>query len=68
MKRLNLSDNTGIQLPARNLITIIGACLIGAWFGFGVIERINVLETQNQLNSKDIEMNTEFRIKWPLGN
>ena len=67
MKRLNLSDNTGIQLPARNLITIIGACLIGAWFGFGVIERINVLETQNQLNSKDIEMNTEFRIKWPLG-
>ena len=67
MKKLALSDNTGIQLPARNLITIIGACLIGAWFGFGVIERINVLETQNQLNSKDIEMNTEFRIKWPLG-
>ena len=44
-----------------------GACLVGAWFGFGVIERINVLETQNKLNSKDIEMNTEFRIKWPLG-
>ena len=67
MKKLSLSDNTGIQLPARNLITIIGACLVGAWFGFGVIERINVLETQNKLNSKDIEMNTEFRIKWPLG-
>ena len=41
--------------------------MVGAWFGFGVIERINVLETQNKLNSKDIEMNTEFRIKWPLG-
>ena len=67
MKKLELSDSTGIQLPARNLITIIGACLVGAWFGFGVIERINVLETQNKLNSKDIEMNTEFRIKWPLG-
>ena len=67
MKKISVSDNTGIQLPARNLITIIGACLVGAWFGFGVIERINVLETQNKLNSKDIEMNTEFRIKWPLG-
>ena len=66
-KRLNLSEDTGIQLPAKNLITIIGACLVGAWFGFSVIERINVLETQNKLNSKDIEMNTEFRIKWPLG-
>ena len=67
MKKLSLSSETGVQLPARNLITIIGACLVGAWFGFGVIERINVLETQNKLNSKDIEMNTEFRIKWPLG-
>jgi len=66
-KRLSLSEDTGIQLPAKNLITIIGACLVGAWFGFSVIERINVLETQNKLNSKDIEMNTEFRIKWPLG-
>ena len=66
-KRLNLSEDTGIQLPAKNLITIICACLVGAWFGFSIVERINVLETQNKLSSKDIEMNTEFRIKWPLG-
>ena len=66
-KRLSLSEDTGIQLPAKNLITIIGACLVGAWFGFSIVERINVLETQNKLSSKDIEMNTEFRIKWPLG-
>jgi hypothetical protein len=66
-KRLDLSSETGVQLPAKNLITIIGACLVGAWFGFSVIERINILETQNKLSSKDIEMNTKFRIKWPLG-
>ena len=39
MKKLALSDNTGIQLPARNLITIIGACLVGAWFD---LESLNV--------------------------
>ena len=52
MKKLELSDSTGIQLPARNLITIIGACLVGAWFGFGVIERINVLELYKILKLK----------------
>ena len=64
---MKISDRTTVSMPVRNLLSIVGACLVGAWFGFGVIERINVLETQNKLNSKDIEMNTEFRIKWPLG-
>ena len=67
MKKLALSDNTGIQLPARNLITIIGACLVGAWFGFGVIERINKLESDNKLMTKDLEGAVEFSIKWPRG-
>ena len=67
MKDLKLNQNTGISLPLGNLLTIIGACLIAAWFGFSVIERINTLETDNTLIKKDLEQAVEFSIKWPRG-
>jgi hypothetical protein len=41
-------------MPARNLISIIGAILVGAWFGFGVIERLNIIETELQLMQADL--------------
>ena len=49
-----LSENTEIGLPLRNLIGLIGAIIVGAWFAFGVIERLNKLETKNQLFEKDL--------------
>ena len=67
MKDLRLNQNTGISLPLGNLLTIIGACLIAAFFGFSVIERINTLETDNTLIKKDLEKAVEFSIKWPRG-
>jgi len=67
MKDLRLNQNTGISLPLGNLLTIIGACLIAAFFGFSVIERINTLETDNTLIKKDLESAVEFSIKWPRG-
>ena len=51
---VNISENTNIGLPLRNLIGLIGAIVIGAWFAFGVIERLNQLETKNQLFEKDL--------------
>ena len=54
-------------MPMRNLISIIGAVAVGCWFGFGVIERLNIIETEIQLMQADLEKNTEFRIKWPRG-
>ena len=51
---VKISDNTSIGLPLRNLIGLIGAVVIGAWFAFGVIERLNLLETKNQLFEKDL--------------
>jgi len=51
---MKVSDNTSIALPLRNLLTIIGAVAIGVWFAFGVIERLNNLETKNQLFEKDL--------------
>ena len=51
---VKISDNTSIGLPLRNLIGLIGAVVIGAWFAFGVVERLNQLETANKLFEKDL--------------
>ena len=51
---MKISDNTNIGLPLRNLIGLISAIVIGAWFAFGVIERLNQLETKNQLFEQDL--------------
>ena len=65
---MKISENTDISMPARNLISIIGACLVGAWFGFGVIERLNNIETKLQLMEKDLEAANTFIDGVPKGN
>jgi Zn-dependent M32 family carboxypeptidase len=64
---MKISDQTSVAMPMRNLISIVMAVAVGVWAYFGVIERINKLETSKQLMSSDLEKNTEFRIKWPRG-
>ena len=64
---VSLGSSTGINLPIGNLISIIGACLVAAWFGFSIIERVNKLETQTVLMEMDLEKAVEFSIKWPRG-
>ena len=66
--KIDLSEDSKVSLPAKNLISIIGAILIGAWFGFGVIERLNVIETELQLISKDLEAANEFIDGVPKGD
>ena len=51
---MKISDATSVALPLRNLISIIGAVAVGLWFAFGVIERLNQLETRNKLFEKDL--------------
>ena len=51
---MKINENTNIGLPLRNLIGLISAIVIGAWFAFGVIERLNKLETKNQLFEQDL--------------
>ena len=67
MGKLKVSENTNVQLPLRNLISIIGAVAVGVWAYFGIIERLNIIETNGKLMLADLEKNTEFRIKWPRG-
>ena len=76
---MKISDNTAISMPMRNLLSIVAAVAVGVWAYFGVIERLNKLETNSTLIEKDlnqaderltadIEKNNEFRIKWPRGD
>ena len=64
---MKISDNTSVSMPMRNLLSILGATALGVWAYFGVIERLNNIETQGKLMLYDVEKYTEFRIKWPRG-
>ncbi len=64
---MKVSSNTSVDMPLKNLISIIGAVAIGVWAYFGIIERLNTLETDNHLIKKDLEGAVEFSIKWPRG-
>jgi|TARA_B100002003_G_C13919857_1_gene447297 hypothetical protein len=64
---MKVSDNTAISMPMRNLLSILAAVAIGVWAYFGVIERLNNVETNFKLVSNDLDKNTDFRIKWPRG-
>jgi exonuclease VII small subunit len=63
-----VNDSTQVALPIRNLISLIVGAALATWAYFGVIERLNQLETKLTLMTNDLEQNTEFRIKWPRGD
>ena len=67
-KPISVSDNTKFAMPVRNLLSLIVAVVIGVWAYFGIIERLNRIETDNILMQADLVKNTEFRIKWPRGD
>ena len=60
---MKVSDNTAISMPMRNLLSILAAVGVGVWAYFGVIERLNNVETQNTLMQSDLEKAVEFSIK-----
>ena len=64
---MKVSDNTAISMPMRNLLSILAAVGVGVWAYFGVIERLNNVETQNTLMQSDLEKAVEFSIRWPRG-
>ena len=51
---MKISDKTSVALPIRNLIAIAGAVAIGVWAYFGIIERLNLLETADKLQQQDL--------------
>ena len=67
MVKANISEDTVIATPLKSILGIVGAVAIGTWAYFGIVERLNQIETNITLMNTDLEENTEFRIKWPRG-
>jgi hypothetical protein len=66
-KPSRLNENTEVALPLRNIVSMVAAASLATWAYFGLIERLNTLETNQTMMQSDLEQNTEFRIKWPRG-
>ena len=64
---LKISDEAKVQMPMKTVVSLIALVAIGTWAYFGLVETQNRISTQLEIMNKDIEHNTEFRIKWPRG-
>jgi len=64
---MKISDKTAISMPMSNLIGIVTAVSVGVWAFFGIQETLNKHSTTLELMEKDLEQNSEFRIKYPRG-
>ena len=62
-----VNENTEVALPLRNIISMVAAASVATWAYFGIIERLNQIETNITMMEADLGQNTEFRIKWPRG-
>ena len=66
-KPLKLSEEAAVQMPMKTVASLIVIVALGTMGYFQIIERLNVADTRIQIMEKDLEENTEFRIKWPRG-
>ena len=66
-KPLKISEEAAVQMPMKTVSSLIAMVAIGTWAYFGINESLNKHATQLELMEKDLEMNSEFRIKWPRG-
>ncbi len=66
-KPLNISEEAAVQMPMKTVASLIIIVALGTMGYFQMIERLNIADTRIQIMEKDLQENTEFRIKWPLG-
>ena len=66
-KRLNISEEARVQMPMKTVASLICMVAIGTWAYFGINEKLNQHSTKLELFEKDLQQNSEFRIKYPRG-
>ena len=66
-KPLNISEEAAVQMPMKTVASLIALVTIGTWAYFGLHETLNNHATKIELMQKDLEQNSEFRIKYPRG-
>ena len=66
-KPLNIGEEAKVQMQMKTVASLIIIVALGTMGYFQIIERLNIADTRIQIMEKDLEENTEFRIKWPRG-
>jgi hypothetical protein len=66
-KPLNISESAAVQMPMKTVASLITLVALGTWAFFGIQEKLNKHSTQLEIMSKDLTLNSEFRIGWPRG-
>ena len=66
-KPLNISESAAVQMPMKTVASLIAMVAIGTWAYFGINEKLNQHSTKLELFEKDLQQNSEFRIKYPRG-
>ena len=66
-KPLTISEEAKVQMPMKTVASLIALVAIGTWAYFGINEKLNQHSTKLELFEKDLQHNTEFRIKYPRG-
>jgi|TARA_R100000426_G_scaffold46081_1_gene34596 hypothetical protein len=66
-KPMNISEEAAVQMPMKTVASLIVIVALGTMGYFQIVERLNVADTRIKIIEKDLEENTEFRIKWPRG-
>jgi len=66
-KPLSISESASVQMPMKTVASLIIIVALGTMGYFQILERLNIADTRLQIMEKDLEENTEFRIKWPRG-
>ena len=66
-KPLKISEQAAVQMPMKTVASLIMMVAIGTWAYFGLHETLNNHATKIELMQKDLEQNSEFRIKYPRG-
>ena len=66
-KPLTISESAAVQMPMKTVASLIALVAIGPWAYFGLHETLNNHATKIELMQKDLEQNSEFRIKYPRG-
>ena len=64
---LKISEEAAVQMPMKTVASLICLVAIGTWAFFSIQETLNRHTTTLELMSKDLEQNSEFRIKYPRG-
>ena len=64
---LKISEEAKVSMPMKTVASLIVIVALGTMGYFQMVERLNITDTRLQLMEKDLEENTEFRIKWPRG-